>query len=159
MRVHRLPSWILIFLLVAASATAERGKQCNASARECEQAIRQMLSGRSYLGAQLVELNPGLAIKSVVPEGPAERDDLRPGDRLMAVNGRSTVEASIRDFKQILSEAKETGRLWIIVKRHGALSRIEVRLQPYSKEQIDKIVAEHLASSHTQTAVGSSPQQ
>jgi predicted metalloprotease with PDZ domain len=147
-----------MFLLVAVSAHAEQGKQCTASARECEQAIRQMLSGRSYLGAQLVELNPGLAIKSVVPDSPAEIADLRPGDRLMAVNGRSTVEASIRDFKQILSEAKETGRLWIIVKRHGALSRIEVRLLPYSKEQIDKIVAQHLAASHTQAASGS-PQQ
>ncbi len=144
--------------LVAAAAHADEAKKCTASARECEQAIRQMLSGRRYLGAQLVELNPGLAVKSVVEDGPAERADLRPGDRLMAVNGKSTKEATIKDFKQILGEAKETGRLWIIVQRHGILKKIEIRMEPYTKAQIDKVVAQHLAEAHTITA-GTPPQQ
>jgi len=144
-------------LIVAATLAADEAKKCTASARECEQHIRQMLSGRRYLGVQLVELNPGLAIKTVVPEGPAERSDLRPGDRLMAVNGRSTLQATIRDFKEILGDAKETGRLNVIVQRRGLLKRIDVRLEPYSKAQIDKIVAQHLAESHSLSATG--PQQ
>jgi predicted metalloprotease with PDZ domain len=144
-------------LVVAATLAADEAKKCTASARECEQHIRQMLSGRRYLGVQLVELNPGLSIKTVVPEGPAERADLRPGDRLMAVNGRSTLQATIRDFKEILGDAKETGRLNVIVQRRGLLKRIDVRLEPYSKAQIDKIVAQHLAESHSLSATG--PQQ
>jgi predicted metalloprotease with PDZ domain len=144
-------------LVVAATLAADEAKKCTASARECEQHIRQMLSGRRYLGVQLVELNPGLAIKTVVEDGPAERADLRPGDRLMAVNGRSTLQATIRDFKEILGDAKETGRLYVIVNRHGLLKRIDVRLEPYSKAQIDKIVAQHLAESHSLSATG--PQQ
>jgi len=144
-------------LIVAATLAADEAKKCTASARECEQHIRQMLSGRRYLGVQLVELNPGLAIKTVVPEAPAERSDLRPGDRLMAVNGRSTLQATIRDFKEILGDAKETGRLNVIVQRRGLLKRIDVRLEPYSKAQIDKIVAQHLAESHSLSATG--PQQ
>ena len=142
---------------VAATLAADEAKKCTASARECEQHIRQMLSGRRYLGVQLVELNPGLAIKTVVPDGPAERADLRPGDRLMTVNGRSTLQATIRDFKEILGDAKKTGRLFVIVQRHGLLKRIDVRLEPYSKAQIDKIVAQHLAESHSLSATG--PQQ
>ena len=144
-------------IVVAATLAADEAKKCTASARECEQHIRQMLSGRRYLGVQLVELNPGLAIKTVVEDGPAERADLRPGDRLMAVNGRSTLQATIRDFKEILGDAKETGRLYVIVNRHGLLKRIDVRLEPYSKAQIDKIVAQHLAESHSLSATG--PQQ
>jgi predicted metalloprotease with PDZ domain len=144
-------------LVIAATLAAEEAKKCTASARECEQHIRQMLSGRRYLGVQLVELNPGLAIKTVVEDGPAERADLRPGDRLMAVNGRSTLQATIRDFKEILGDAKETGRLYVIVNRHGLLKRIDVHLEPYSKAQIDKIVAQHLAESHSLSATG--PQQ
>ena len=145
-------------VIVAAGAlAADEAKKCTASARECEQHIRQMLSGRRYLGVQLVELNPGLAIKTVVPDGPADRADLKPGDRLMAVNGRSTLQATIRDFKEILGDAKETGRLNVIVQRHGLLKRIDVRLEPYSKAQIDKIVAQHLAESHSLSATG--PQQ
>ena len=142
---------------LAATLSADEAKKCTASARDCEQHIRQMLSGRRYLGVQLVELNPGLAIKTIVPDGPAERADLRPGDRLMAVNGRSTLQATIRDFKEILGDAKETGRLNVIVQRHGLLKRIDVRLEPYSKAQIDKIVAQHLAESHSLSATG--PQQ
>jgi predicted metalloprotease with PDZ domain len=153
----RFFTYAVFAVVVASTVAAEAAKKCTTSARECEQQIRQMLSGRRYLGAQLEELNPGLGVKSVVEDGPAEHADLRPGDRLMAVNGRSTMQATIRDFKQILSDAKQTGRLTIIVQRNGLLRRIDVRLEPYSKAQIDKIVAQHLAQSHSMTATG--PQQ
>lgn len=135
----------IAFLLAAAAAPAAEVKKCNATAQECEHAIRQMLSGRRYLGVQLMELGPGLAVKTVVEDGPADRAGIRPGDRFMAVNGKSTRDATIKDFKVILSEAKETGRLWVILVRHGILKHIDVRMEPYSKEQIDKIVAQHLA--------------
>ena len=153
----RLFTFAVFAVVVASAVAAEEAKKCTVPARECEQQIRQMLSGRRYLGAQLEEVNPGLTVKSVVEDGPAEHADLRPGDRLMAVNGRSTMQATIRDFKQILSDAKQTGRLTIIVQRNGLLRRIDVRLEPYSKAQIDKIVAQHLAQSHSMTATG--PQQ
>jgi predicted metalloprotease with PDZ domain len=139
-------------VLVVVAVRADERKKCIASARECERAIREMLSGRRYLGAQLVELSPGLAVKSVVEDGPADRWDLRVGDRLMAVNGKETRDATIKDFKQILGDARETGRLWIIVQRHGILKRIEIRMEPYSKAQIDKIVAQHLLASHSLSA-------
>src|SRR5437588_12502470 len=110
--------------------------------------IRQMLSGSRYLGFQIVELNPGIAIKSVVEDGPAERADLHAGDRLMAVNGKSTKDATINDFKVVLTEASKTGRLWMIVQRHGILKPVEARMEPYTKAQIDKIVAQHIAEAH-----------
>lgn len=157
MRVRISTLAVFAVVVAAAALAAEEGKKCTASARECEQQIRQMLSGRRYLGAQLEELNPGLTVKSVVTDGPAERADLRTGDRLIAVNGRSTMQATIRDFKEILGEAKETGRMTIIVQRHGILRRIDVHLEPYTKAQIDKIVAQHLAQSHSITATGPQP--
>jgi C-terminal processing protease CtpA/Prc len=143
--------------LLVIGAYADEKNKCNAPAAECERAIRQMLSGRRYLGVQLQELNPGLSIKTVVEDGPAERADLRPGDRLMAVNGKSTRDATINDFKQILGAAKETGRLWIIVQRRGILKKIDVRMEPYTRAQIDKIVAQHLAEAHAVAAVPAQP--
>jgi len=125
---------------------------CTASARECEQAIRQLSSGRRYLGAEIKELNPGIIIKAIKDDGPAARSDLRPGDRLMSVNGHNTVEADIKDFKQILYSARATGILWIIVQRQGILKKIDVRLEPYTKAQIDKMVAQHLALEHAVAA-------
>jgi len=153
----RIFTFAVCGFVVASAVAAEEAKKCTVPARECEQQIRQMLSGRRYLGAQLEETNPGLTVKSVVEDGPAEHADLRPGDRLMAVNGRATMQATIPHFKQILSDAKQTGRLTIIVQRGGILRRIDVHLEPYTKAQIDKIVAQHLAQSHSMTATG--PQQ
>src|ERR1700686_478996 len=145
----RLPHFLFAALLFVPSAHAAERKMCTASAREFEQAIRQLSAGRRYLGALIEEINPGIIIKAVNDDGPAIRADLRPGDQLMAVNGHSTVEADIKDFKQILYSAMETGVLWIIVKRQGILKKIEVRLAPYSKAQIDKMVALHLAQEHS----------
>jgi predicted metalloprotease with PDZ domain len=134
--------------MVAAITIRADEPRCSASARECDEQIRKFLAGRRYLGATIEEHNPGLIIKSVAPDGPAARSGLKPGDRLIAVNGKAVTQASTRELKQILADARETGKLFIIVARHGSYLRIEARLEPYSKEQLDKIVAAHLAQSH-----------
>lgn len=156
MRFRNLGVFAAIVSLVTVAVHADDKKKCTTPPAECERIIRQMLSGRRYLGVQIVELNPGIAIKSVVEDGPAERAALRAGDRLMAVNGHSTKEATINDFKEILTEASKTGRLWMIVQRHGILKPVEARMEPYTKAQIDKIVAQHLAEAH---GIGAAPAQ
>jgi len=155
MRLRALPV-VAAIVSLAVVVHADDKKKCTTPPAECERIIRQMLSGRRYLGVQIVELNPGLSIKSVVEDSPAERAALRAGDRLMAVNGKSTKDSTIGDFKQILSEASKTGRLFIIVQRHGILKAIDARMEPYTKAQIDKIVAQHLAEAH---GIGAAPAQ
>ena len=159
MRSRTTTNIAAIALFVGAGAFAtEEGPKCTVPSHDCEQAIRQMMSGRRYLGAKLEELNQGLMVKEIVESGPADRSDLKVGDRLMAVNGRSTQYASIRDFKQIIGDAaKGSGRLLMIVQRHGKLIKVEVRLEPYTKAQIDKIVAQHLVQGHS-TASSAAPQ-
>jgi predicted metalloprotease with PDZ domain len=147
----------IAFFAIAATAVAlpaEESKRCNSSARECEQQIRQMLNGRRYLGVQIIEHEGGLYIKNVVAESPASRAELKEGDHIIAVNGRSMTAAAIRDFKQTLAESK-TGTLFLIVERQGALRKFDVRMEPYTKAMIDKIVAAHLAQSHPEVAAGS----
>ena len=153
----RLLNIVAVTVLSAAALYAgDEPKHCNAPARECEQQIRQMLSGRRYLGLSFVELKPGIVIKSIVPDGPASRVDLKEGDRIIAVNGHPMNAATARDFKQALADARQTGTLWLIVQRRGAMRHVEVRMEPYSKAQIDKIIAAHLAQSHSAIA-GSQP--
>lgn len=141
-------SSLLLVLLATTALTNAEEPRCTASARECDEQIRQFLSGRRYLGATIEEHNPGLVIKSVISGGPAARAGLRAGDRLIAVNGKSVTRASTREFKQIIADARESGRLWIILARRGIYARVEARLEPYSKEQLKKIVAAHLSQSH-----------
>lgn len=159
----RLPRLVLVALLCAATAYAEDRKMCTATPAECEQAIRQLSSGRRYFGAKVEDVapGPGVAIRSVIADGPAERAGLAAGDRVMQVNGKSMLNATVKEFKQMLSEAKETGRLSMVILRRGMLKRIDVRLEPYTKAQIDRMVAQHLANSHAPAAATAStaPQQ
>ena len=143
----RISRFILVAIVAAITIRADEPK-CSASARECDEQIRKFLSGCRYLGATIEERHAGLFIKSVTPDGPAAQAGLRPGDRLIAVNNKSVTQASTRELKQILADARENGRLRFILARHGEYKRIEARMEPYSKEQIDKIVAAHLAQSH-----------
>jgi C-terminal processing protease CtpA/Prc len=148
----RLFSLFDIGLTAATMLHADEPKHCNAAAKECEQQIRQMLSGRRYLGLSVVALKPGIVVKSVVGESPAEHAGFKAGDRIIGVNGQPMTDATVQDFKRILGTASTTGTLWVIVQRRGAYKKIEVRLEPYTKAQIDKIIAAHLAQSHTTTA-------
>ena len=155
MRLRVISIAVAALALALAAGAGEELPKCSSSAKECELEIRQMLSGRRYLGIQIVDLNPGILIKAVNNDGPAAHVDLLPGDRIVAVNGRSMLESGVRDFKAVLGESKENGGLlFMIIKRRSLYRKVEVRLQPYPKAQIDKIVAAHLAQSHSG---GSSP--
>lgn len=149
--VHRISRSFLVALVAAATIAADNPK-CNGTARECEQSIRQLVSGRRYFGATVQDRNPGLIVNSVHPNSPAERAGLRPADQLIAMNGKSLVKASGRELKQLIADARPTGRIWMIVSRRGAYMKLETRLEPYSKEQVAKMVAAHLAQTHTTTA-------
>lgn len=148
-RISRL---FALTLLAAVSAIAGDDAKCHASARECDQQIRQMLSGRRYLGVTVQDRKPGLFIQGVAVGSPAARAGLRHDDRLIALNGKSLVRASVREFKQMIYDARDSGTLHMIVARSGSYVRITARLEPYSKEQIDKIVTLHLSQSHPSSA-------
>ena len=153
---HTITRILFAGWIAAASLVVADEQKCNGTARQCDQQIRQFLSGRRFLGATIVEKMVGdkksLVIQSVAPNGPAERGGLQAGDRLIACNLKSLTASSPREFKQILADARESGRLRIIVWRRGAYKTIITRLEPYSKEQIDKIIAAHLSQSHPASA-------
>lgn len=147
---HRLSTFMLGALLIAAGVLADDPK-CSSTIRECDQQIRQLLAGRRYLGATIGDRNPGLYVTQIVDGGPAARAGLRVGDRLVSMNRKPLTASSTRDFKQILADARESGSLMIIVWRNGRYVRIFARLEPYTKEQLDKMIAAHVSQSHTST--------
>ena len=159
-QTYRLVPLSLLVLFTASAFAQDQSKKCNQSARECEQEIRQMLTGRLYLGIEVEQKASGLIVKTVVPESPASRAYFEVGDRLMSVNGSVTSQASIKEFKQIVNHLLDTphaGRIYIIVQRGGILKKLDAHPEPYSKAQIDKIVAQHLLEAHPVTAQQGSP--
>lgn len=149
--IHRNLIAVLLMTGVALAAIAEE-QRCPGTAKECDQQIRHFLSGRRFLGATVKDRSPGLYVESVTPDGPAERAGLQKGDRLIACNTKSVAHASPREFKQILAEARQVGALTMIVFRRGGYKRINARLEPYTKQQIDQIIAAHLSQSHPSSA-------
>ncbi|HEY0371826.1 MAG TPA: PDZ domain-containing protein [Thermoanaerobaculia bacterium] len=143
----------LITAWIAGAALAYADEQrCNGTARECEQQIRQFLGGKRFLGATIRDRSPGLVIEALTRGGPAERAGLQVGDRLITCNNKSLTSATPRDFKQMLAEARESGKLRMIVWRRGRYQIIDAKLEPYTKEQIEKIIAAHLSQSHPSSA-------
>src|SRR5256885_3009037 len=114
-RISRLVSLSLSFLVAALVYAQQPAKKCNQSARECEQEIRQMLAGKLYFGVEVEERNLALIVKTVAPESSAWRVDLEVGDRLIAVGGHVTQQATIKEFKsiinQLLKEPPRSGRI------------------------------------------------
>jgi len=161
---QKMRSRILIMTAVVVSFAAaafadDAKKKCTTPPDECARQIRQMLTGRLYLGVLLEQAVPGLIVKSIVPESPADHADMRTGDRVIAVNGHRTTEATIKDFKQILDEVGKTHRhLWMLVQRRGAFRKIDVMMEPYSRAQIERIVAQHLAEAHSIASAVPDPQ-
>jgi predicted metalloprotease with PDZ domain len=153
-------STFVVLLFSAFALQAEEAQRCNATAQECERDIRRMLSGRRYFGLVVHPLaHGGIVVKETNNDSPAQRANLRQGDRIIAVNGRDMTLATAKEFKQALADAKTTGTLFVIIQRRGAYMKIDARLEPFPKSYIDKIVAQHLLQSHLPSASASAGQQ
>src|ERR1700741_2265181 len=139
MKIRTCLVFLFAVLLACAAGANDQQKRGTAEPKVCEHDIRKMLSGRRYLGLQIIDLHPGVIIKAVNPDGPASHVDLKEGDRIIAVNGSLLPLLGASEFKQVLAEAKETGVLFMIVQRRGAYRKVDVRLEPYPRTQIDKI--------------------
>lgn len=156
----RRPTKLIVALLAIAavvSAQEPAKKACTASAHDCEKHIREMMSGRHFLGLSVVDLKPGIVVKSTVKDSPAEYAGFLEGDRIIGINGHSMSAASVKDFKQVIADASNSGgALLMIIQRRGAYRKIEVRLGAYKEVDIQKVIAQHVAQYHT-AATGSQP--
>ena len=154
MNLRTRPFFLLLVLLAAAPGPLAHAwlgndsKKCTASAKECETQIRKMLAGQKYLGVHLADSEKGIVVRSIMPESPAWYADLRVGDILTGVEGRSARSMKVKDIKPLIDRAKSRGTIMMIVRRGGALDRADMRFAVMGKEQLDKIVAAHLKEAH-----------
>lgn len=142
----------VLFLAIVSQLAAGQEGHCTMKRKECESRIREILSGRKYLGVHIEEMKGSLFIKSIVPDSPASRAGLRSGDRILRLNGYDLTDSTVQRFKEVLGSTRDSGRLSIIVAREGRLQRVDAKLMEMSRGQIDKIVATHLKEAHTESS-------
>jgi len=82
--------------------------------------------------ARLAWSERGVRVIDVPPSGPAARADVRPGDQLVAVDGKPLDRLSAEQVQQLLAgEVGSIARLEVL--REGAQHTLEVEREPYAK--------------------------
>ena len=71
--------------------------------------------------------NGGYAVAAVIPGSPGAENDLRVGDLLLEIDGRSARELSLGDIKAVLS--RPTGTAVLRVEREGSTRMATLRLK------------------------------
>lgn len=84
---------------------------------------------RGWLGIELEREQGGVVVKGVVPDSPAERAGIRPGDRVVAVDGQwAGSDLGRVRFELSVSEANRP--VVLVLERQGRRLELEVDLEP-----------------------------
>ncbi len=137
-----------LFLAAIPAIAGEELPRCPSTSRECEQKIREMMTGKKYLGVIFYDTEKGILIKAVVADSPAEAAGLRPGDLVVKVNGQNCADGNVKLFKKLVDKAREKGVLAIRVKRNGSYVDTQARLTQITEQQIERVVAAHMKAAH-----------
>ena len=87
---------------------------------------------RGGIHAQLAWSAHGVRVVEVPEEGPARRADLRPGDRILSVDGVALAGRDSDDVQRLLSgEVGSHARLEVL--RDGELLTLTVEREPYAR--------------------------
>jgi predicted metalloprotease with PDZ domain len=146
--LRRVPIFAAFLLAALTAVAGDELPRCHATRAECEAKIREMMTGKKYLGVIFYDTEKGILIKAVVPDSPAETAGLRQGDLIVKVNGQNCADGNVKLFKKLVDKAREKGLLAIRVKRNGSYVDTVARLTQITETQIERIVAAHLKAAH-----------
>ncbi|MBV9782935.1 MAG: PDZ domain-containing protein [Acidisphaera sp.] len=84
-------------------------------------------SGEGGIGISLATRGPAILVQSVIAEGPAASAGIRPGERLLAINGRPVPGRDSANAAALLAGPEETPVTITLRSRDGRVRRIEMR--------------------------------
>ena len=90
-------------------------------------------SWQGGIHAVLAWSHAGVRVVEVPPDGPAQRADLRAGDRIVAVDGKPVAGRDSRAVQQLLS-GEVGSRATIEVLRDGQPLTLSIEREPYAKK-------------------------
>lgn len=76
-------------------------------------------SGRGYIGLRVWQKRgmPYAIVDDILPESPASHSDLRPGDQIERVNGKSSANSTSADLQRFIAGLKAGERLKLDIRR------------------------------------------
>ena len=147
----RRPGIVAGSLLVAACASqaiaGNYEKRCTAPVQECLDHMSTVLKNSGWVG---IEFEPGTGpdggyyITRVVPESPAQKAGLQPGDVLTALNGVRLVKANDVALSKVRKEWKPGQAVTYTVKRQGQDRDITLTLAPMPVDVMAKWIGDHM---------------
>jgi carboxyl-terminal processing protease len=83
-------------------------------------------TGRAGIGVVLARRQGGFAVQDVAADGPAAQAGIRPGDRILAVDGQTTQGADLESLNALLGGPERTGVTVSLRDREGRTRTVEV---------------------------------
>ena len=122
-------------------------KRCTAPVQECLDHMSTVLKNSGWVGS---EFEPGTGpdggyyVTRVVPESPAQKAGLQPGDILTALNGVRLIKANDVALSKVRKEWKPGQAVTYTVKRQGQDRDITLTLAPMPVDVMAKWIGDHM---------------
>ena len=99
--------------------------------------MRQALGGKAEgLGVELVEHNNGLAVHSVMPNSPAEKNGIKPKDIILSVNGTELKNLDAEEAANLLI-ADEGEELTLLIRRKKCEDKIyKIKIEVFEENPV-----------------------
>ncbi len=141
-------------LLSVPFALAGEGHHCKADAQACINKIAEKAANKGWMGVELDEAQyaTALIITKVVPDSPAAKANLQPGERLVALNGikYGSDESKMAEAYKAMTPGNTV--TMTIGSAKGVDRQVKITLAAMPEDVVAKWLGQHMLQSHAVAA-------
>jgi len=131
----------------AVAVAGDAAKRCTAPVQECLDHMSAVLKSSGWVGIEFeygTGRGGGYEVTRVLPESPAAKAGLQPGDTLTALNGVRLVKSNDVALAKVREDWKPGQSVTYTVKRQGQDRDITLTLAPMPADVMAKWIGEHM---------------
>jgi C-terminal processing protease CtpA/Prc len=149
---------VLILVLALPAVAGDKGdkahksKQCSYSTQECLDAMAKKFEKTGWVGIEMDvdEATKKYKIVKVIPNSPAEKAGIQPGDILFAMYGIEFTEENNEALKKARADWQPGQEVVYTVLREGNDKEITLTLGAMPADVLASWIGRHLLEQHTQ---------
>jgi len=136
----------LACLMIPAARAADR-PPCSPDDRECIESLAARLKASGWVGVVLEREKPtdDFTVSTVIPDSPAEKAGIRPGDILVAINGVKVSEIKDERLSSTCKDRKPGDSVTYTIRRDDADRELNMTLAPMPAKVLARYLALYLA--------------